>query len=268
MRYRATGRRPDRGQAERVGDRHRGGSGPRTTPCCCTSPMGTAPRRSPTALIARLARCPSQLRRSVTWDRARRWPPHKSLTTGALGEDFKVYFVTAISLAASGEREHQRPVPPLLPPKGTDLSLHSAAEDLAWVERLNHRPANASDYARPSEVIGDLLLPDCSKPPRLKGYRGEEADWQSGSRERAQRAAFRKLGQCRRLSSARSGRRSATEQVHPVQRPKVRCRLGRSSPWRSARPGWSQRLVVVPHVPRGSFCGAADHVLREPNTSA
>ena len=43
-------------------------------------------------------------------------------------------------------------------PKGTDLSVHSAA-DLAWVEQeLNDRPRKRLDYLRPSEVIGDLLL--------------------------------------------------------------------------------------------------------------
>ena len=36
--------------------------------------------------------------------------------------------------------------------------FHSA-EDLAWVEQeLNDRPRKRLDYARPSEVINDLLL--------------------------------------------------------------------------------------------------------------
>jgi IS30 family transposase len=35
----------------------------------------------------------------------------------------------------------------------------TSAEDLAWVEQeLNDRPRKRLDYARPSEVIGDLLL--------------------------------------------------------------------------------------------------------------
>jgi IS30 family transposase len=43
-------------------------------------------------------------------------------------------------------------------PKGTDLSVHTAA-DLAWVEHeLNDRPRKRLDYRRPSEVIQDLLL--------------------------------------------------------------------------------------------------------------
>ena len=42
-------------------------------------------------------------------------------------------------------------------PKGTDLSLHSAA-DLARIARsLNHRPRNTLGYMTPSERLAELL---------------------------------------------------------------------------------------------------------------
>ena len=44
-------------------------------------------------------------------------------------------------------------------PKGTDLSVHSAA-DLDWVAaELNDRPRKRFGFAKPDELIGPLLLP-------------------------------------------------------------------------------------------------------------
>ena len=43
-------------------------------------------------------------------------------------------------------------------PKGTDLSAHSK-EDLAWVQnQFNDRPRKRLQYAKPSELINELLL--------------------------------------------------------------------------------------------------------------
>ena len=43
-------------------------------------------------------------------------------------------------------------------PKGTDLSIHSAA-DLDWVAaELNDRPRKRLEFRKPIELIGDLLL--------------------------------------------------------------------------------------------------------------
>ncbi len=43
-------------------------------------------------------------------------------------------------------------------PKGTDLSVHSAA-DLDWVaQELNDRPRKRLAFKKPIELIGDLLL--------------------------------------------------------------------------------------------------------------
>jgi IS30 family transposase len=43
-------------------------------------------------------------------------------------------------------------------PKGTDLSVHSAA-DLDWVaQQLNDRPRKRLAFNKPIELIGDLLL--------------------------------------------------------------------------------------------------------------
>ncbi len=43
-------------------------------------------------------------------------------------------------------------------PKRTDLWVHSE-EDLAWVQdEFNDRPRKRLEYAKPSELINDLLL--------------------------------------------------------------------------------------------------------------
>jgi len=110
------------------------------------------------ALIARMAELPEQLRRSVTWDQGKEMAAHKKLTAGVLGEDFKVYFCDPRSPWQRATNENTNGLLRQYFPKGTDLSIHSAA-DLAWVEQeLNDRPRRRLDYLRPSEVIGDLLL--------------------------------------------------------------------------------------------------------------
>jgi transposase, IS30 family len=110
------------------------------------------------ALIARLTQLPDQLRRSVTWDQGKEMAAHKKLTGGALGEDFKVYFCDPHSPWQRAVNENTNGLLRQYFPKGTDLSLHTAA-DLAWVEHeLNDRPRKRLDYLRPSEVIQDLLL--------------------------------------------------------------------------------------------------------------
>lgn len=110
------------------------------------------------ALIARLAELPAQLRRSVTWDQGKELAAHSKLTGGVLGEDFKVYFCEPHSPWQRAVNENTNGLLRQYFPKGTDLSVHSA-EDLAWVEQeLNDRPRRRLNYARPSEVINDLLL--------------------------------------------------------------------------------------------------------------
>jgi IS30 family transposase len=110
------------------------------------------------AVIARLVELPEQLRRSVTWDQGKELAAHRKITGGALGADFKVYFCDPRSPWQRAVNENTNGLLRQYFPKGTDLSIHSP-QDLAWVEQeLNDRPRKRLDYARPSEVIQDLLL--------------------------------------------------------------------------------------------------------------
>jgi IS30 family transposase len=110
------------------------------------------------ALIARMAELPAQLRRSVTWDQGKEMAAHDRLTKGVLGEDFKVYFCDPHAPWQRPTNENTNGLLRQYLPKGTELSVHSA-EDLAWIEHeLNDRPRKRLDYARPSELIQELLL--------------------------------------------------------------------------------------------------------------
>src|SRR5256884_6921777 len=65
------------------------------------------------ALAAKVTELPEQLRRSLTWDQGKEMADHArfTITTGV-----KVYFCDPRRpLAAGQQREHQRPVTPVLP---------------------------------------------------------------------------------------------------------------------------------------------------------
>lgn len=109
------------------------------------------------ALIARMRELPAHLRRSVTWDQGKEMAAHDKVVT-AIGDDFTVYFCEPHSPWQRPTNENTNGLLRQYLPKGTDLSVHSA-EDLAWIEQeMNDRPRKRLDYARPSELIHELLL--------------------------------------------------------------------------------------------------------------
>lgn len=109
------------------------------------------------ALIVRMRELPAQLRRSVTWDQGKEMAAHDKVTA-AIGDDFAVYFCDPHSPWQRPTNENTNGLLRQYLPKGTDLSVHSPA-DLAWIEQeINDRPRKRLDYARPSELINELLL--------------------------------------------------------------------------------------------------------------
>jgi IS30 family transposase len=112
------------------------------------------------ALIARMAALPAQLRRSVTWDQGKEMTAHPKVTKAlsSLDHDFTVYFCDPRSPWQRATNENMNGLLRQYLPKGTDLSIHSA-EDLAWIEQeINDRPRKRFAYARPSELINELML--------------------------------------------------------------------------------------------------------------
>jgi IS30 family transposase len=107
------------------------------------------------ALVAAMGELPDQLRRSVTWDQGKEMTKHKEV---AIAADLDVYFCDPHSPWQRPINENTNGLLRQYFPKGTDLSIHSP-DDLAWVaHELNDRPRKRLDYARPSELIGELLL--------------------------------------------------------------------------------------------------------------
>ena len=94
----------------------------------------------------------------MTWDQGKEMAAHDKLTGG---EPVRTSRSTSATHDSPWQRAANENTNGLLRqyfPKGTDLSVHSE-EDLAWVEHeFNDRPRKRLDYARPSEVINDLLL--------------------------------------------------------------------------------------------------------------
>lgn len=107
------------------------------------------------AICAQLPDWPEALKQSLTWDRGKEMTQHKqvSIDTG-----IKVYFADP---ATPWQRPGSENVNGLLRqyfPKGTDLSVHTAAELQRVADQLNDRPRARLGYAKPIELMTELVL--------------------------------------------------------------------------------------------------------------
>jgi len=118
-------------------------------------PQGYKPEQVRDALGAKIKTLPESLRVSLTWDQGpemRDWK-HVSIDAG-----IDIYFCDPHSPWQRGTNENTNGLLRQYFPKGTDLSIHSAA-DLDWVAaELNDRPRKRLEFRKPIELIGDLLL--------------------------------------------------------------------------------------------------------------
>lgn len=107
------------------------------------------------AITQAMSALPTMLRRSLTWDQGKELSGHKDV---AAATDLAVYFCDPRSPWQRPVNENTNGLLRQYFPKSTDLSVHSA-DDLAWVaHQLNDRPRKRLDYARPAELINDLML--------------------------------------------------------------------------------------------------------------
>ena len=100
------------------------------------------------ALIRQAHKLPSELYKSLTWDRGKEMADHQRFT---LATDIKVYFCDPQSPWQRGSNENTNGLLRQYFPKGTDLSVHSQAKLNAVARQLNERPRKTLGFETPAE---------------------------------------------------------------------------------------------------------------------
>lgn len=100
------------------------------------------------ALIKQARKLPTELYKSLTWDRGPELSDHKQFTVAT---DIKVYFCDPRSPWQRGSNENTNRLLRQYFPKGTDLSVYSQAKLNAVARQLNERPRKTLNYETPAE---------------------------------------------------------------------------------------------------------------------
>lgn len=118
-------------------------------------PQGRGAEHVTAALTQRLVELPDSLRQSLTWDQGKELSKHAKVSVDAA---IDIYFADPHTPWHRPSNENTNGLLRQYFPKGTDLSLHSC-EHLAFVEHeMNDRPRKRLDYAKPQELMTQLLL--------------------------------------------------------------------------------------------------------------
>ena len=101
-----------------------------------------------TALIKHAAKLPTELYKSLTWDRDSEMAGHQRFT---LATNVDVYFCDPQSPWQRGSNENTNRLLRQYFPKGTDLSVHSQATLNKVARELNERPRKTLEFETPAE---------------------------------------------------------------------------------------------------------------------
>ncbi len=100
------------------------------------------------ALIKQAKKLPTQLYKSLTWDRGKELTDHHRFT---LATKIDVYFCDPQSPWQRGSNENTNGLLRQYFPKGTDLSVHSQAYLNKVARQLNERPRETLQFETPAE---------------------------------------------------------------------------------------------------------------------
>ncbi len=100
------------------------------------------------ALIKQAKKLPTELYKSLTWDRGKELAAHQRFT---LATNIDVYFCDPQSPWQRGSNENTNRLLRQYFPKGTNLSVHSQADLNKVARQLNERPRQTLEYETPAE---------------------------------------------------------------------------------------------------------------------
>ena len=106
------------------------------------------------ALIKHSKKLPTELYKSLTWDRGKELADHKRFT---LKTNIDVFFCDPQSPWQRGSNENTNRLLRQYFPKGTDLSVHSQARLNAVARQLNERPRKTLEYETPAERFSQCV---------------------------------------------------------------------------------------------------------------
>lgn len=106
------------------------------------------------ALIKHAHKLPSELYKSLTWDRGKEVADHQRFT---LATDINVYFCDPQSPWQRGSNENTNGLLRQYFPKGTDLSKHSQAKLNSVARQLNERPRKTLDFETPAQRFNQCV---------------------------------------------------------------------------------------------------------------
>lgn len=120
-------------------------------------PHGHTADRVAQAVAEQMTALPDWFTKTLTWDRGTEMTRHAQITeqTG-----IQVYFADPRQPQQRGTNENTNGLIREYLPKGTDLSVHTAADLAAIADELNDRPRKRLGYHTPREMFASLLLQD------------------------------------------------------------------------------------------------------------